>query len=82
MEICNSEELKNIGIVKFYDCGSLKLCKFLVQEKRIVPIKSFVSKKTGRLIYRFVKSKELDKALTEWHDNKNKRQVIEPDESK
>lgn len=72
MEICNSEELKNIGVVKFYDCGSLKLCKFLVSVKQIVPIKSFVSKKTGKLIYRFVKSKELERALTEWHDNREK----------
>lgn len=69
MEICNVEELENIGEIKFFKCGSLKLAKFLYQ-KEIVPVSSFVSSKTGKLIYKYVKSKELDKALTEWSNNK------------
>lgn len=69
MEICNTEELENIGEVEFFRCGSLKLAKFLYQ-KEIVPVSSFVSSKTGKLIYKYVKSKELDRALTEWQNNK------------
>lgn len=69
MEICNTEELENIGEVEFFRCGSLKLAKFLYQ-KEIVPVSSFVSSKTGKLIYKYVKSRELDRALTEWQNNK------------
>ena len=69
MEICNTEQLENIGEISFFKCGSLKLAKFLYQ-REIVPVSSFVSSKTGKLIYKYVKSKELDKALTEWSENR------------
>lgn len=69
MEICNIKELEEIGKVKFFRCGSLKLAKFLYQ-KNIVPVGSFVSTKTGKLVYKYVKSKELDEALNEWQGNK------------
>lgn len=69
MEICNIKELEEIGKVEFFRCGSLKLAKFLYQ-KNIVPVGSFVSTKTGKLIYKYVKSKELDEALNEWQNNK------------
>ncbi len=71
MEICNVQELETIGKVEFFKCGSLKLAKFLYQ-KEIVPVGSFVSKKTGKLIYTYVKSADLDSALTEWHNNKGR----------
>ena len=69
MEICNIKELEEVGKVEFFRCGSLKLAKFLYQ-KNIVPVGSFVSTKTGKLVYKYVKSKELDFALTEWQNNK------------
>ncbi len=69
MEICNIKELEEVGKVEFFRCGSLKLAKFLYQ-KNIVPVGSFVSTKTGKLVYKYVKSKELDSALTEWQNNK------------
>ena len=71
MEICNTNELEKIGEVQFFKCGSLKLAKFLYQ-KEIIPVSSFVSNRTGKLIYKYVKSKELDAALTEWQDNKGR----------
>lgn len=69
MEIVNTKELEDIGTVQFFKCGSLKLAKFLYT-KEIVPVSSFVSSKTGKLIYKYVKSDLLDAALTEWQQNK------------
>lgn len=69
MEIVNTKELEQIGTVQFFKCGSLKLAKFLYT-KEIVPVSSFISTKTGKLIYKYVKSEALDAALTEWQNNK------------
>lgn len=69
MEIVNTKELEQIGEVKFFKCGSLKLARFLYS-KEIVPVSSFISTKTGKLIYKYVKSDILDAALTEWQNNK------------
>lgn len=69
MEIVNTKKLEEIGAVQFFKCGSLKLARFLYS-KEIVPVSSFVSTKTGKLIYKYVKSDVLDAALTEWQNNK------------
>jgi hypothetical protein len=69
MFIVNPESLKD---TKIYYCKSPNLMKFLCEIKGF----SFISREqiegSHKFVWMFVKSKELDEALREWKENKER----------
>lgn len=72
MKILNTDEIEKKFHVKFFFCGSQNLGKFLY-EKEIVPVGSFVSNKTGKMVWRYVDCEKLQLARKEWRDKKDER---------
>lgn len=66
MFVANPEVIKQR---KFY-CKSRNLKRFLCEIKNIRYISRKIDKKDGKIIWIFLKTNELDKALTEWRKNK------------
>jgi hypothetical protein len=62
------KNLEDVGKEKLFHCKSLKLMRFLTERHSIV----YVNKKEvdAKCVWIFFKTPLLDKALTEWADNK------------
>ena len=74
--------MKIVGLTKeqlqdkeqFYQCGSRKLCHWLMTSKQTFPVYSYVHT-NGKTISVFVMNKELSKYLHEWSNAKNTKFV-------
>lgn len=61
------EQIKDKNL--YYQCGSRKLCHWLITHKQIFPITSYIHS-NGKLISIFVMNEELSQCLTEWTSQK------------
>ena len=68
----------NINKKKLYPCYSSNLYKFLLYIKQIHPISIKVHYKTNKKFSLFVKTEELQNALTEWSNNKETNTLVFP----
>ncbi len=68
----NKEKLKDKTL--YYQCGSRKLCHWLITYKQIFPINSYVHT-NGKLISVFVMNEELSECLKEWSIHKPVKEI-------
>ena len=70
---------ETINKKNFY-CKSKNLKKFLCEIKNIKYISRYVDKKDKKIVWIFLKTKELSNALAEWKKNKETGNLIFPKE--
>lgn len=72
MRINNLEELIDGKHLPVYKCMSINLKKFLLLND-VIFIDSYVSKKTKKTVWVFVKTKKVQALLEEWTNNNPKK---------